>query len=128
MIHGKKEAKPVKTDWHRPLPFGREPEKKPQGTPPKPTPPSPKNFKIGDIKVQISSEGFKEKLQQPGLFDGIDEVITALQIEENDLTDTLKKLIEAKSKAEEKIEALEGRVDVLSSARKKAEKWLEKKK
>jgi len=124
----KKEAKPVKTDWHRPLPFGREPEKKPQGTPPKPTPPPPKNFKIGDIKVQISSEGFKGQLKQPGLFDGIDEVITALQLEENDLTDTLRKLKDARDKADERIKALEGRVDVLNAARKKAEKWLTAKK
>lgn len=113
---------------HRGLSFGRGPRKEPQGLPPKPTAPPPKNFKIGDIKVQISSEGFKEKLQQPGLFDGIDDVITALQLEENDLTDTLKKLKDARDKADERIKALEGRVDVLNAARKKAEKWLEKKK
>jgi hypothetical protein len=107
---------------------------------------SKKKFKVGNIEATVkvdwgkkapegspfrkAAERAKEmtKEKQPGLFEGIDDVITALQLEENDLTDTLKKLIEAKNKAEEKIEALEGRVDVLTAARKKAEKWLEKKK
>lgn len=120
---------PVKSfmDIHRALPYGREPGKKPEGKPPKPTAPPPASGT--KIFMEIHDKHAKAvKENQPGLFDGIDDVITALQLEENDLTDTLRKLKDARDKADERIKALEGRVDVLNAARKKAEKWLEKKK